>query len=635
MKKIYMILSSVLFAGAVLAQSQRLVLVEEFTQASCGPCASQNPAFNALLAANSSKLTSLKYQTSWPGVDPMNAQNPTDAANRVSYYNITGVPHGRLDGPAIVNDCNAYTGAPSCLSASEIDARYNTPSPFSLQLTHTMSVAHDSAYVTAVITAAQNFTANGTLRFRLALIEEEIHFTTPPGSNGEKDFYNVMRKMYPNGTGTALASTWTNGQTQTLNFAIKIPTYIYDINEVAFVAFIQSDGNKVVEQAGFSPPQPIQNDAGTTLVTGIPGLNCTGNFTPSVTIKNYGVANLTSCNVNYQIDANTPAVQPWTGNLAPGATTTVTLPQLNAGDGNHTLTVWTSDPNGQPDGLPGNNTTTTSFMITMQSIASPIIEGFQNASFPPTRWSVYNPDGSFTWARKTGAGGFGQSLYSAWLNFFDSPNGQIDELYLPSVDLSASATAASMSFNVAHSQYSTASVDRLQVRVSTDCGANWTTVYDKSGAQLKTNSGPQTSPFTPSGSMWRNEAIDLSQFAGQNNVYIKFVGISNSGNNVYVDDINISNTVGIKENTSFASLDVYPNPFLTTTTISLNLNKAERVTVRVFDVVGNTVYSMDAGLVKQGGSTLEFDGSQLPAGIYFLTLYAGDQNITKKLTINR
>lgn len=52
--------------GAVHAQ-QRLVLVEHFTQASCGPCASQNPALKAVLDANQGKVVALKYQTSWPG----------------------------------------------------------------------------------------------------------------------------------------------------------------------------------------------------------------------------------------------------------------------------------------------------------------------------------------------------------------------------------------------------------------------------------------------------------------------------------------------------------------------------------------------------------------------------------------
>ena len=57
------ILSSLFLASAVLgvSQSQRFIMFEEFTQASCGPCAQQNPAFDALLQANASKCTSIKY----------------------------------------------------------------------------------------------------------------------------------------------------------------------------------------------------------------------------------------------------------------------------------------------------------------------------------------------------------------------------------------------------------------------------------------------------------------------------------------------------------------------------------------------------------------------------------------------
>ena len=104
------------------AQATRLVLAEEFTQASCGPCASQNPAFNTLLQQNPTKIIDIKYQTSFPGVDPMNAHNPNEVASRRSYYGVNGVPHALIDGTSVTNDCNAYAGAPACLDQSEIDA---------------------------------------------------------------------------------------------------------------------------------------------------------------------------------------------------------------------------------------------------------------------------------------------------------------------------------------------------------------------------------------------------------------------------------------------------------------------------------------------------------------------------------
>src|SRR6188768_1748133 len=117
MKKITLLVAAFLtlitFANA---QSQRLVLFEEFTQASCPPCATTNPGLNAMLNANQSKVVSVKYQTSWPGTDPMNAQNPTEVQTRVTYYNVTGVPDGELDGG------QGFSGQPASMTAAMVNS---------------------------------------------------------------------------------------------------------------------------------------------------------------------------------------------------------------------------------------------------------------------------------------------------------------------------------------------------------------------------------------------------------------------------------------------------------------------------------------------------------------------------------
>jgi len=116
MKKFYSIavVSMSLIAGSAFAQSQRFILAEEFTQASCGPCAAQNPAFNAVLEANTTKIIGLKYQVWWPGYDPMYNHNKSEVNTRVAYYAVNGVPNARLDG-------TNNAGAPSGITQSVID----------------------------------------------------------------------------------------------------------------------------------------------------------------------------------------------------------------------------------------------------------------------------------------------------------------------------------------------------------------------------------------------------------------------------------------------------------------------------------------------------------------------------------
>jgi hypothetical protein len=66
--------------------------------------------------------------------------------------------------------------------------------------------------------------------------------------------------------------------------------------------------------------------------------------------------------------------------------------------------------------------------------------------------------------------------------------------------------------DVAYAQYTAGAPenDKLEVLVSTDCGATWTNKWMKSGNDLKTTS-PTTSNFIPSAaSQWAHHNIDLN-----------------------------------------------------------------------------------------------------------------------------
>ncbi len=258
MKKLYVSLVSASLVVLASAQSQRLVLVEEFTQASCGPCAAANPQFNTLLAANTTKVVSLKYQTSWPGVDPMNAQY-TNVSSRVNYYNVSSVPYALMDGAAVTG--SSYVGAPANLNQPTINNEYSVvTSPFDLAVEHTLNANQDSVFITVHATATQTYAISTALRLHTVLIEKHIQFATPPGSNGERDFYNVVRKMIPGTAGTAMTNNWTVGQFATYTFAVAVPSYIYDINQLAVVCFIQNSTSRQVEQAAYSiSPVGISN----------------------------------------------------------------------------------------------------------------------------------------------------------------------------------------------------------------------------------------------------------------------------------------------------------------------------------------------------------------------------------------
>lgn len=630
MKKFTYLALAMAFGAGAFAQSQRTCLSEEFTQASCGPCAAQNPAYNQVLTNNSSKVISLKYQVSWPGVDPMNAQNPGDPSTRVSYYGVSGVPDVYFDG-------NVYAGAPSGVNNTVINNRYAVTSPFNITVSHSIPSDLDSVYVTVNIECTQNVT--GTLVAHTVIAERMIKFMAPPGSNGETEFFpNICRKMLPSASGTTLATSWTAGQTQTLTFAVKKPAYIYDPSEIAVVAFIQDNTSKEVKQAGYSAPQPIPNDAKMESVSGISGSpSCNMNLNPSVTFKNLSAAVMTSAEIRYKIDATgTINTYNWSGSVNPGQTTTATLPTITATGGSHKFFAYVKMPNGQTDANTFNDSSYVNFALFATPVGANVVEQFTATAYPPTNWVKEDVEGdNVSWSRKSGAGATGGTTASSKMDFYNSAPGNTDNLYVKPLNLSG-ASAPSMTFYKAYAQYQ-AENDYLGVDVSTDCGVTWNNVWNESGTALSTAS-PTTSAFTPTASQWAQRTVDLSAYAGQSNVIVRFNALSEYGNNAYVDEINISGVVGVKqvqkaENINIAT--VYPNPTADIINIKFNLDKSERVKVELYNVVGEKVYSFEESNMTTGEHLFRVSTEELATGVYMMNFTTGNNTVTKKVNVVR
>jgi hypothetical protein len=629
MKKLYVAIAALLIAGSVSAQSQRIVIAEEFTNASCPPCASQNPAFNALLDANPTKIVSIKYQTNWPGTDPMNAQTNSMVAPRVSYYGVTGVPHAVVDGVPVANDCGAFVGAPACLSQAEIDARYAVASPFDLALSHSYNSTYDSINITAIITCTQ--VASGTFVLQTGVIEEEVIFATAPGSNGEKDFYGVMRLMVPSSTGTALATSWTVGQTQTINYTVKVPTYIYDKNTLAVVAFIQNNTDKAIAQSALSEPIPLGLDASIKTSAAVTSFSCANTYSPSVELKNIGLTALTTADISYKINTGTATTYTWNGSLASGATTTVSFPAQTLTTGTNTFTATLLTTNGVADQEVGNNLYTASIVANLAApVAAPVVEGFTTTVFPPLNWTRVNGGSTQTWSRYTiGATG---SNGSARYPYYNAPAGDIDDLISAKIDLT-NAIAPTLNFKIAKASYS-GQFDRLDVVVSTDCGVNWTSVFSKTDPALSTVPAQTTAYTVPANTpaAWRAETVSLSAFAGAPEVLVNFRALSDYGNNMYIDDINITGAVGIDENTFTQSVNVYPVPSKGIVFVDLSNVKSTSATISITDITGKLVNQFNATL---SGEPISIDLNNQQSGTYFVNVKTADQEMIRKIILEK
>ncbi len=610
MKKLVLSLSA-LFAFGAMAQ-QRTILIEAFSQASCGPCVNPNIALQALHDANPDKFIPIKYQVSWPGVDPMNAQNPTDVANRVTYYNVTGVPHRVVDGT---------TTAVANVNQALIDTRYAVPSPITMDISHTIN-ADFTADVTVTITAPAIWNPTNTV-LHLALIEKTITFASAPGSNGETVFKNVMRKMLPSPNGSVVeASNFTSaGGSQTFTFTnVAIPSYIYKMTEVGFIAWVQNTSTKEVHQAGMSNPVPLSDYGVVQSVNVGTDYSCAADLTGAqIVLQNQGTTPITSATVNYQINSGTVQTAPFTGNIAPNGTANFTLPNINVPSGAHVLTTYLTNINGSGSTVALGTQTAPFARISAPGTTGQMIQDFSNTAFPYTNYYVTSPTGD-NWIRVAPNNG------SIRYTFYNFTAGKTGEVYLAPVNM-ATNSAKLMTFDVAYRQYQ-AENDRLEVLVSTDCGATWSSVYNKAGSTLATLSAATAAYTTPAASDWRKETVNLSSVGTADKLIVKFKATSAYGNNLFVDNIMIGGTLATVEYEQFP-VEVYPNPASQVAFVGFEAFGSYSITLT--DISGRVVKQVSnnaSGMVKE-----ELNLSSLNSGAYIISIETKGQKTTKSLIV--
>jgi hypothetical protein len=623
MKKIYLLIVVLMLGGTAFAQSTRLVLVEEFTGETCPPCAASNPGFNALLENFAGSVISLKYQNNIPSAGPnFYAYNTTDIANRTSYYANNYSPHAFLDGSIWDDNAASLTGA-------IIMNRTAVPSPFEIEVSHTFSPANDIIYVHATITATQAVSGSN-LHARIAISERDVYGYTSP--NGESEYSHVMRKLIPDGNGIALPNTWAAGDTMSLdyNWTITVPSNPNIDMPIASmleaIVWIQEDLTKEIMQAGHSPAQ-ITLDASAELLD-VDVVTCNTNAVPSLTVNNLETGTITSMDIEYYVDAQTPSTYNWTGTINGGSSAVIALPAVTLTPGSHVTSANIVAVNGAPESVQTNNNATGNAGMVMPAVAS-YTQNFLPVNFTLMNWIIENPDNFITWARVSNTATPGSG--GAKMDFYNSPPNQIDYLYnLNAIDLST-ATAPQMTFKLAHKRYSAAYADQIDVMLSTDCGQTWTSVWMKSGSTLATVAGTTTSAYSPALADWRLETIDLTPYIGQNNVVIGFKATSDYGNNAYIDEVNITGAVSVNEiNPSLFSM--YPVPSNGAVTLSLDQVQANEFSVEVTSVDGKLVHGME---VSRTGNTHNMDLSHLNTGTYFVRITAANETSVKKIVIEK
>jgi photosystem II stability/assembly factor-like uncharacterized protein len=145
--------------------------------------------------------------------------------------------------------------------------------------------------------------------------------------------------------------------------------------------------------------------------------------------------------------------------------------------------------------------------------------------------------------------------------------------------------------------------------ISSDTGATWTSYGPVVDTTLQVHSPAQV----PGRYFWTVIANDGVNATPSLDVFAFTI--------TSVSDVDRN---GTKMPGKFVLLQNYPNPFNPTTTIIFDSPRRSKVTLNVFNVLGQEVATLVDGEVEMGRHELRWDASGLANGVYFYRLQAGD-----------
>ena len=79
----------------------------------------------------------------------------------------------------------------------------------------------------------------------------------------------------------------------------------------------------------------------------------------------------------------------------------------------------------------------------------------------------------------------------------------------------------------------------------------------------------------------------------------------------------------------------YPNPFNPTTSIVYELPGIQEIELKIYNVQGQVVATLDQGRKTAGVHSVEFNAEDLPTGLYMIHLNAGSQFVRRKIVLIR
>jgi hypothetical protein len=369
---------------------------------------------------------------------------------------------------------------------------------------------------------------------------------------------------------------------------------------------------------------------------------CNNMIQATAYVYNPGDSMISSIDLDYSFGTD-KGNKKWNGTLMSNNSVAIPLTlNIANGDVNDFKIRITGIENGKNDEDTSNNLFEIRVNEFKAGSLNTVQQGFETEN---NGWDILPTGSVFEWyidpdIKRTGVSSMG--TFNTILLFYSL--GSRESFVSPFINIS-SLTQKSMTFDVAYNFHrytppyvttETDFADTLEVLISTDCGATYSSIYRKGGQQLATVSTPIVNPlsvqdcfFAPTNDQWRTEILDLGNFSSIQNALFKFDYISGMGGAINIDNVNLG-THNLSLNTvSDHPVRIFPNP--ANTELTIDLASQEASTIKIYNSNGVLVYTA----TSIGKELFSLNVGHLNSGIYSIEIVNSNQVFNDKLLVVR
>ena len=371
MKNLFTFLLATMFSASLFAQvivgtdpENKNVVLEEFTGIHCVFCPQGHTIAQNIQNSNPDDVVLINIHTGSYAVP-----SGSEPDFRTPWGSAIAGQSGLVGYPAGTVNRHLFSGMSQGSGTAMSRGSWASASNQTLALPSYLNVGLEATIVTStrqlIVQVEVYYTDDSpesTNLLSVAILQDNILGPQTGGNMGNNYVHmHMLRHLLTGQWGVEITET-TTGSLYTGTFAYEIPLDYTDVDVVLenldIVAFVSETTQEII--SGNSAGEintMVSNDYDAAIVSvSIPQTACSQELIPEVTLKNYGVVDLTSLGFTYSVNGGDDATYAWTGNLAQNEEEVITLPAISyVPTDNNTVNIVSELPNGVQDELPQND----------------------------------------------------------------------------------------------------------------------------------------------------------------------------------------------------------------------------------------------------------------------------------------